>query len=76
MFDPVSYVLRSPLIQAMKAVRAELSNEGRYDILERTMPYRGGEEYYFLSFNLRHGSYLSSRQAIHKRYITDAFPFI
>ena len=28
--------------QAMKAIRAELCSEGRYDILERTMPYRGG----------------------------------
>ncbi|KAF9456135.1 P-loop containing nucleoside triphosphate hydrolase protein [Collybia nuda] len=27
---------------AMKTIRADLSNEGRYDILERTMPYRGG----------------------------------
>ncbi|RDB21503.1 ATP-dependent helicase hrq1 [Hypsizygus marmoreus] len=27
---------------AMKAIRADLTNEGRYDILERTMPYRGG----------------------------------
>ncbi|KAG6832721.1 hypothetical protein H0H92_012293 [Tricholoma furcatifolium] len=27
---------------AMKTIRADLSSEGRYDILERTMPYRGG----------------------------------
>ncbi|KAG6897838.1 hypothetical protein C0992_010326 [Termitomyces sp. T32_za158] len=27
---------------AMKTLRADLSNEGRLDILERTMPYRGG----------------------------------
>jgi hypothetical protein len=28
--------------QAMKMVRADLSNEGRVDILEKTMPYRAG----------------------------------
>ncbi|KAG5716255.1 putative ATP-dependent helicase HRQ1 [Termitomyces sp. T112] len=27
---------------AMKTLRADLSSEGRFDILERTMPYRGG----------------------------------
>ncbi|KAG5645882.1 hypothetical protein DXG03_005029 [Asterophora parasitica] len=27
---------------AMKTIRADLSSEGRFDILERTMPYRGG----------------------------------
>ncbi|GLB35145.1 putative DNA replication factor CDT1 like [Lyophyllum shimeji] len=27
---------------AMKTLLAELSNEGRYDIVDRTMPYRGG----------------------------------
>ncbi|KAG6874311.1 hypothetical protein C0995_001536 [Termitomyces sp. Mi166 len=37
---------------AMKTLRAELSNEGRFDILERTMPYRGGysREVYFIRF--------------------------
>jgi hypothetical protein len=27
----------------MKTIRADLSNEGRIDILEKTMPYRGGQ---------------------------------
>ena len=27
----------------MKSLRADLSSEGRYDILERVKPYRGGE---------------------------------
>ncbi|KAG6854963.1 hypothetical protein C0991_009786 [Blastosporella zonata] len=29
---------------AMKTIRADLSSEGRFDILERTMPYRGAQE--------------------------------
>ena len=30
-------------IKAMKTLRAELSAEGRLDILERVMAYRGGK---------------------------------
>ncbi|KAI0055143.1 hypothetical protein BV25DRAFT_1816061, partial [Artomyces pyxidatus] len=33
---------RSSLLRAMKTIRTKLSSEGRYDILERVMPYRGG----------------------------------
>ncbi|KAG6849336.1 hypothetical protein H0H93_009302 [Arthromyces matolae] len=34
--------LRTRRCSAMKTLRSDLSSEGRYDILERTMPYRGG----------------------------------
>lgn len=27
----------------MKTIRADLSNEGRLDVLEKVMPYRGGQ---------------------------------
>ncbi|KAF5386879.1 hypothetical protein D9615_001687 [Tricholomella constricta] len=38
----VRVILFCKIRKAMKNIRAELSSEGRYDILERTMPYRGG----------------------------------
>lgn len=31
------------IVQAMKALRTELTAEGRFDILQRVMAYRGGE---------------------------------
>lgn len=40
--------------QAMKAIRTELSAEGRLDILERVMSYRGGSDPPFLSYYASH----------------------
>jgi hypothetical protein len=38
----------------MKALMAELSSEGRYDILERVKAYRGGENTIIITFHI-HG---------------------
>lgn len=39
----------SRFIQATKTLKADLSNEGRFDILKRVRPYRGGQSAYILS---------------------------
>ncbi|KAG6909832.1 hypothetical protein DXG01_015105 [Tephrocybe rancida] len=38
----IRVILFCKIRKAMKTIRADLSSEGRFDILERTMPYRGG----------------------------------
>lgn len=35
-------------MQAMKTIKADLTNEGRLDILDRVRPYRGGNSLFRL----------------------------
>ena len=52
----------------MKALKVDLCTEGRYDVLERVKPYRGGK-YNCLEVCLRTQYYLGYSQEVSKSWL-------